>query len=63
MGQLAYFCAFESKWVQVINGNQKGGSVSQIKHTVDPKTLPTLNEDYHFFLDNLSGDFYKYAKG
>ena len=52
----------ESKEVSVINGCEKGGSVSKIKSAVSPELLDKLVEGYHVFLDSLSGDLYTYDK-
>jgi hypothetical protein len=60
MTQLAYYCAMESKELSVINGCEKGGSVSHIKTAVQPNMLGQLVEGYHVFLDNLSGDAFTY---
>ena len=52
----------ESKEISVINGCEKGGSVSNIKNAVHPSILNQLTENYHVFLDSLSGDVFTYAK-
>lgn len=60
MAQLAYYCAMESKDLSVINGCEKGGSVSNIKQAVKPNMLDKLVKGYHGFLDSLSGDVFTY---
>lgn len=52
----------ESKEISVINGCEKGGSVSNIKKAVSPEMLDKLVEGYHVFLDCLSGDIFTYCK-
>ena len=59
---MAYYCAMESKSISVINGCEKGGSVSQIKKAVTPEKLERLAKGYHMFMDNLSGDLFTYDK-
>lgn len=46
----------------MINGCEKGGSVSKIKSAVSPDMLDKLVEGYHVFLDSLSGDVFTYDK-
>lgn len=60
MSQLSYFCAMESKWISVINGKEKGGTVGKIRQAVEPDFLPFLKSGFHLFLDNLTGDLYDY---
>lgn len=60
MSHLAYYVAMESKEISVINGREKGGSVSHIKQAVHPNMLNKLVEGYHVFLDSLSGDVFTY---
>jgi len=62
MGQLAYYCAMESKDISVINGLEKGGSIANVKTAVIPGMLNKLVKGYHGFLDNLSGDVLTYDK-
>jgi len=62
MAQLAYHCALESKYISVINGKEKGSSVSKIKQAVSIDLLERLHPGFHVFLDNLSGDIYEYSK-
>jgi hypothetical protein len=51
----------ESKSISVINGCEKGGSISQIKK-VSPEVLRKLSKGYHVYQDNLSGDIFTYDK-
>jgi len=57
---LVYYCATGFADVQVINGQEKGGSLSTIKD-VDARLLPGLEKN-QVFLDNLTGDFYHYDR-
>jgi hypothetical protein len=50
----------ESKDISIINGMEKGGSISNIKSAVNPSMLDKLVKGYHGFLDNLSGDVLTY---
>jgi len=50
----------ESKYISVINGKEKGGSVAKIKQAVGVEMLEKLISGFHVFLDNLSGDLYAY---
>ena len=58
--QLVYFCAMESQRISVINGCEKGGKTGDIYTAVAPDMLNSLKPDYHMFLDNLTGDVYRY---
>eukprot|EP00347_Sterkiella_histriomuscorum_P012234 403369376 len=55
---LVYFCATNFANLQVINNNEKGGSLQEI-NDVNAKLLPTLTNN-QIFLDNLTGDYYIY---
>lgn len=62
MAQIAYFCAMESKTLSIINGLEKGGSMKNIKSFVKPDVLDKLTQNYHCYMDNLSGDVFSYNK-
>ena len=62
MGQMAYYCATESKHISVINGLERGGSIAKIKQAVQPEMLDQLKKGFHCFMDNLSGDILSYDK-
>lgn len=60
MQMLVYFCATNYADIDVINNDEKGGSLAKIKD-VNAKMLPTL-EKHQVYLDNLTGDYYSYDK-
>ena len=64
MYQLVYYCATAGRSLQVINGNEKGGSLRKIESVLggDVDKLKKLDPRHHVFLDDLSGDFYTYDK-
>ena len=55
---LATFCAIGTQKLQVINGNGKGGPLSEIRK-IDKSVLEELTIN-HVFLDSLDGDFFKF---
>lgn len=58
MGMLAFFCATSYSNIQVINGNEKGGSLESIK-LITSKQLKKLT-DRDVFLNNATGDYFVY---
>ena len=52
----------ESTLLSVINGNEKGGPIKNIKESVKPEILDKLVKNFHVFLDNTSGDIFNYEK-
>lgn len=58
MAMLAYYCATGYDFINVINGNGKGGPISTIN---DINCLRiAASEQEHIFLDSVTGDFYAY---
>lgn len=55
---LVFYCATTFADINVINGNERGGTLSTIKE-IDARILNNL-ETNQVFLDNLTGDYYSY---
>jgi hypothetical protein len=57
--QLVYYCSTLGKQMKVINGNEKGSALKNLKMISNEKLL-NLNHAYHTFLEDLTGDYYSF---
>ena len=57
---LAYYCATGYHPIRVINGEEKGGTLSLINRI--PKNEAQLLENDEVYLDNATGDLYNFQK-
>lgn len=64
MGLLVYFCATNCKLLEVLNGNERGSALQELRTLFcsDSERLATLVPGYQVFLENLTGDYYSYDK-
>ena len=61
MQLLVHFWAIGEKKLNVINGNEKGGLLSEIDKFKSAQILKSLTPD-SVFLDHATGDFYQFDK-
>ena len=60
-GQLVYYCSTLGKQIKVVNGNERGSALSNLQNIPGEK-LDKLIDNYHMFLEDLTGDFYGFNK-
>jgi hypothetical protein len=59
---IGYYCSTGGRRMRVVNGNERGGPLQEIKRVFkdNPSLKESMDPDEDFYLDHLSGDYYQY---